>query len=313
VPADIRYPNDLGLLNQARAQTEIIIDKLHKSIKEKAKVKPKTYRNRARKEYLLVAKKRRVNRNERRKAIKKQLQYIRRNLEAIEKMVNEVGLEALSRKHYRLLLVVTEVNRQQSYMYENNENRIDDRIVSLTQPHIRPIVRGKSGTPVEFGAKLSASYVNGYIFMDRISWNNFNESGDLINQVESFKQYTGAYPESVHADKIYRTNLNRSWCKEKGIRLSGVKLGRPPKTISKEAKKQARLDEAIRNCIEGKFGEAKRRFSLNRVMTKLVNTSETAIAISFLVMNLSALLRQFFVFFYIYFKSQHFSPIFMSF
>ena len=104
-------------------------------------------------------------------------------------------------------------------MYENNENRIDDRIVSLTQPHIRPIVRGKSGTPVEFGAKLSASYVNGYIFLDRISWNNFNESGDLINQVESFKQYTGADPESVHADKIYRTKLNRSWCKEKGIRL----------------------------------------------------------------------------------------------
>ncbi len=312
MPADIRYPNDLGLLNQARAQTEIIIDKLHKRIKEKAKVKPKTYRNRARKEYLLVAKKRKVTRNERRKAIKKQLQYIRRNLETIEKIVDEVGLEALSKKHYRLLLIVTEVNRQQSYMYENNENRVDDRIVSLTQPHIRPIVRGKSGTPVEFGAKLSASYVNGYIFLDRISWNNFNESGDLINQVESFKQDTGAYPESVHADKIYRTNLNRSWCKEKGIRLSGAKLGRPPKTISKEAKKQARLDEAVRNCIEGKFGEAKRRFSLNRVMTKLVNTSETAIAISFLVMNLSALLRQFFVFLYTYFKSQHFSPILMS-
>jgi transposase, IS5 family len=64
--------------------------------------------------------------------------------------------------------------------------------------------------------------------------------------------------------------------------------------------------------FEGRFGEAKRRFSLNRVMTKLVNTSEIAIAISFLVMNLSALLRQFFVFFYIDFKSQHFSPIFMQ-
>jgi transposase, IS5 family len=312
VPADIRYPNDLGLLNQAREQTERTIDRLYKGSKEKANKKPRTYRNKARKEYLLVAKKRKVSRNDRRKAIKKQLQYIRRNLETIKKIGNDVGLEALSKRDYRLLLVVTEVNRQQLYMYENNENRIDDRIVSLTQPHIRPIVRGKSGTPVEFGAKLSASYVSGYVFLDRISWNNFNESGDLINQVEEFKQYTGAYPESVHADKIYRTNLNRSWCKEKGIRLSGVKLGRPPKNISKEAKKQARLDEAIRNCIEGKFGEAKRRFSLNRVMTKLTNTSETAIAISFLVMNLSTLLRQFFIFFYVYFKSQHLSAIFTS-
>jgi len=226
-------------------------------------------------------------------------------------MVNEVGLKTLSKKHYRLLLVVTEVNRQQLHMYENNQNRIDDRIVSLTQPHIRPIVRGKAGTPVEFGAKLSASCVNGYVFVDRISWNNFNESGDLINQVEEFKRYTGAYPESVHADKIYRTKANRNWCKERGIRLSGVRLGRPPKTISKEAKRQAQLDESVRNCIEGKFGEAKRRFSLNRVMTKLANTSETAIAISFLAMNLSALLRQFFVFFYMYFKFQHFSPVLM--
>jgi hypothetical protein len=97
----------------------------------------------------------------------------------------------------RLNFMVTEVNRQQSCMYENNENRVDDRIVSLTQPHIRPIVRGKAGTPVEFGAKLSASCWNGYIFLDRISWDNFNESGDLQVQVESFKNYTGAYPESV--------------------------------------------------------------------------------------------------------------------
>lgn len=312
MPADIRYPNDLGLLNQAREQTERTIDKLYKRIEEKVKKKPRTYRNKARKEYLLVAKKRKVTRNDRRKAVKKQLQYIRRNLETIEKIVNEVGLEALSKREYRLSLVVAEVNRQQLYMYESNENRIDDRIVSLTQPHVRPIVRGKSGTPVEFGAKLSASCVSGYVFLDRISWDNFNESGDLINQVEEFKQYTGAYPESVHADKIYRTKLNRSWCKEKGIRLSGVKLGRPPKTISKEAKKQARLDEAVRNCIEGKFGEGKRRFSLDRIMTKLANTSETAIAISFLAMNLSALLRQFFVFFYECFKSQHLPPIFMS-
>jgi transposase, IS5 family len=327
VPADIRYPNDLGLLNQAREQTERTIDRLYKRIEEKAKKKPRTYRNKARKEYLLVAKKRKITRNDRRKAVKKQLQYIRRNLETIEKIVNEVGLEALSRKEYRLSLVVAEVNRQQLYMYESNENRIDDRIVSLTQPHVRPIVRGKSGTPVEFGAKLSASCVSGYVFLDRISWDNFNESGDLINQVEEFKQYTGAYPESVHADKIYRTKLNRSWCKEKGIRLSGVKLGRPPKTISKEAKKQARLDEAVRNCIEGKLrmksrrgflgvrftkhGEGKRRFSLDRIMTKLANTSETAIAISFLVMNLSALLRQFFVFFYEGFKSQHSPAILM--
>lgn len=81
--------------------------------------------------------------------------------------------------------------------------------------------------------------------------------------------------------------------------MSGPALGRPPKNISKETKKQAQLDERDRNCIEGKFGEAKRRYSLDRVMTKLSNTSETAIAITFLVMNLSALLRRIIMTFFV--------------
>ena len=87
--------------------------------------------------------------------------------------------------------------------------------------------------------------------------------------------------------------------------MSGVKLGRPPKTISKLTKRQAQLDERIRSCIEGKFGEAKRRSSLDRVMTKIASTSEVTIAISFLVMNISKLLRQFFVYFYLLFKIKH--------
>lgn len=177
-------------------------------------------------------------------------------------------------------------------MYDKNTHRIDDRIVSIDQPHIRPIVRGKAGKPVEFGAKISASCRDGYVFLDRISWDNYNESGELITQIEAFKEANGCYPESVHADKIYRTRANRAWCKERGIRLSGSPLGRPKKEVDALRKKQAQSDEKIRNQIEGKFGVAKRRFSLDRVMTKLPETSETAIAITFLVMNLSHLLRQ---------------------
>ncbi|BDA68739.1 hypothetical protein CAL7716_029050 [Calothrix sp. PCC 7716] len=172
-------------------------------------------------------------------------------------------------------------------MYENQKQSIDDRIVSLSQPHIRPIVRGKAGKAVEFGAKLSASYFDGYVFLDHISWDNFNESGDLKAQVEAYKNYTGYYPESVHVDKIYRTRENRAWCKERGIIMSGPALGRPKVNVSKEEKKQALESERIRNCIEGKFGQGKRRFSLNRVMAKLPHTSLTVIAITFLVMNIS--------------------------
>jgi hypothetical protein len=200
--------------------------------------------------------------------------------------------QALSKKEENILLIIKKAYKQQVEMYENNENKVENRIVSLTQPHIRPIVRGKAGTPVEFGAKLSASYVNGYVYLYRLSWDNYNESGDFKGQIEEFKRETGYYPKSVHADAIYRTRENRAFCKERGIRLSGPPLGRRPTNISPEKKKEALQDERDRNAIEGKFGQAKRRFSLNRVMAKLPDTSETAIAITFLVINLSALLRQ---------------------
>lgn len=310
-PADIRYPTDLGLLNQARKQAEKIIDILYDGLEDKPSEKPITQRIVAKKEYLKIAKKRRVTKKQRRKAIKKQLRYINRNLGHIERLqTSGAKLEWLNDRQYKMLLVVATVYQQQLSMYENKEQRIDDRIVSLTQPHIRPIIRGKAGTPVEFGAKLSVSYHNGYVFLDRLSWDNFNESGDLKSQVKKFKLATGNYPESVHVDQIYRTKENRAWCQERGIRITGVPLGRPPKFIDKEKKKQAQLDERFRSRIEGKFGEAKRRFSLGRVMTKLSDTSQTAIAITFLVMNLSTLLRQFSAFFCTYLRIHAYFVIF---
>jgi hypothetical protein len=204
---------------------------------------------------------------------------------------------------------VAEVYRQQQWRYDNKTSTIEDRIVSLSQPHIRPIVRGKAGSPVEFGAKLSVSLRDGYVFLDHIDWNNFNESGDFKAQVEAFKEATGVYPESVHVDRIYRTRSNRAFCKERGMRISGPPLGRPPAFVSDDKKRQAKEDERVRNGIEGKFGVSKRRFSLNRVMAKLPHTSQTAIAITFLVMNLSTLLQQVF---YLFLCFQLSSYLFLS-
>lgn len=292
-PGDIKYPTDLEILNQGRKATEQIIDTLYESIKVKSKKKPRTYRNIARKEYLRIVKNRRSTKKEGREAIRKQLKYIERNLVSIQKLILEgATLDSLSKRQRNLLEVVKKVYEQQQQMSENETRSVPQRIVSINQPHIRPIVRGKAGKPTEFGAKLSVSYVDNYMFLDRISWENFNESGDLQEQIEKFKQTYGCYPSSVHADRIYRSKANKDWCKQRGIRLSGIGLGRPPKNISEEEKRQTRIDEAFRNRIEGKFGQAKRRFSLALIKTKLKETSETAIAITFLVVNLSQLLRQ---------------------
>jgi len=144
-PADISYPTDLGLLNGARVHTEKIIDILYKPLKGQIPKKPRTYRNLARIDYLLIAKQRRPTRNKRRQAIKKQLQYIKRNLAHIEQLIDAgASLKDLNKKQYKTRLVLTEVYRQQQWLFDNGKQSIEDRIVSLSQPHIRPIVRGKA-------------------------------------------------------------------------------------------------------------------------------------------------------------------------
>lgn len=296
-PADIRYPTDLGLLHEARKASEAIIDQLCGQVCEPlVSKKPRTYRKLARKAYLAVAKKRKPSAKQRREGIHQQLNYLIRNLGHIDDLIAAgASLTQLSRRSYRLL-VIHEVHRQQRQMYDAKTHRVDNRIVSLTQPHVRPIVRGKAGVPVEFGAKLSVSCVQGCVFLDVLSWDNFNESTHLQQQVEAFHTRFGYYPQSVHADQIYRTRANRNYCKANRIRLSGPPLGRPQAdpTVQAHLKQQAREDEAFRVAIEGKFGQAKRRFSLGRVMAKLAETAQSAIAITFLVLNLERWLRALF-------------------
>lgn len=306
-PADIRYPTDLSLLNEAREKTERIIDTLWENRRATCSIhkKPRTYRKRARKDFVTVVKQQKDRNKNSRKALRKQLCYLKRNLSHIDRLSKEVPLTVLSKFLYRSLLVVSEVYRQQQEMYTCKTHRISDRIVSITQPHVRPIVRGKAGKKVEFGAKISASSCDGYSIVDRISWDAYNENEDLIEQAKRYRKRFGYYPVSIHADKIYRTRDNRRWCKKHKIRLSGPALGRPQKVSdenSREIKRQrvlSRQDEIDRIDIEGRFGHSKRRYGLDRVMAKLTDTSACVIALVFLVMNLEKILRDLFLrFFY---------------
>ena len=294
-PADVTYPTDLKLLNEAREKTEEIIDRMHVPFIG-TRQKPRTYRQKARMDYLALAKQKKPGYRKIRKAIRKQLGYLNRNLKTIGDMASQGLLSNLDKRLYRLLLVSQELYRQQLWMYQNKYHSIEDRIVSLYQPHVRPIVRGKIKNPVEFGAKISISLVDGFSFVDVLSWDAYNESGDLKDQIESYHRRYGYDPEAVLADKIYRTRKNRAYCKERGIRLSGPPLGRPKQiteSTQKELqanKRQQRQDEKDRIAVEGKFGQGKRRFTLDRIMAKLAETSEAVIMVSFIVMNLEKIL-----------------------
>lgn len=178
-PQNITYPTDLKLLNASREKTEEIIDKLYNPALHAIK-KPRTYREEARQRYLLISNKKVRRRKELRKAIGQQLRYVRRNLGNIEKFLNYNDLSPLNRRDVQYLETIRMIYVQQMEMYVGRTHRVTDRIVSLHQPYVRPIVRGKEQANVDFGSKINVSLVNGYSFIDRLSWDAYNEGSYLM-------------------------------------------------------------------------------------------------------------------------------------
>ncbi|OPY59186.1 MAG: Transposase DDE domain protein [Pelotomaculum sp. PtaU1.Bin035] len=305
-PADIRYPTDLSLLNEAREKTEKTIDTLYNQDLGLNK-KPRTYRKHARKDYLKIAKQRKPHAKSIHKAIGKQLGYLRRNLNTIDFLLKCDGHGNLSNRQSSELETIRTLYAQQREMYRTKTHRINDRIVSISQPHVRPIVRGKARAETEFGAKVAISMVDGYAFIDHLSWDSFNESLDLKQAVEDYKQRYGYYPEAVLADQLYRTRENLSFCKEHGIRLSGPPLGRPT-LDSRQEKKIIHQDMKERNAVEGGFGVCKRRYGLARIMARLKETAESVIALQFLVMNLEHRLKASLLSFYMHYLGGFWKP-----
>lgn len=290
----IRYPTDLGLLNEAREISEAIIDTLHPLTGMKKKVR--TYRRKARSDYLALVKQRRPNFKKRRKALGQQLRYLNRNLGHIDVMLDLLPGQGipLTAKQLRQYWIIRHLYDQQKQMFDSRTQRCDDRIVSIHQPHVRPIVRGKQNKAVEFGAKLGVSLTgNGIACVDHLSWDAYHEGHDLPGQVEVYKKRHGYYPEKVLADPLYGTRDNRKFLKEKGIEFAGKPLGRPPKMTSAEEKtnrRQRQQDYRERIPIEGKFGQGKNGYNLNYIRAKTAETSEAWIRSIFLVMNLLVLI-----------------------
>lgn len=276
-PQDIAYPTDLDLLSDARELSEQLIDLLYDPMLHEAK--PRTYREIARKKYLQTAQKKNKSRKIIRKALRTQLGFLRRNIKSIHKLLDAYSTIPLKPKEYKYLLVIQTLYDQQMQMFKTKTHSIEHRIVSIHQPHVRPIVRGKSQAKVEFGAKIHVSIIDGISFLDELSWDAFNEGSHMMNYVEQYHKRFGCYPRELLADQIYCTRENRAALKKYGIKLLAKPLGRPSAV-------HIHVSPGERNPIEGKFGQAKTGYGLNRIKARLKGTSEVWIACIFLVLNL---------------------------
>jgi len=255
---------------------------------------PRTYKKQAYKFFLSFTKGK--NRNKTiRKVLKKLLSYVERDIRYIDVILEELGkhrLEetGLSHKQIEELETIRKLAKQQSEMLVEKKHSVDNRIVSISQPYVRPIVRNKSRSKTEFGAKINIAIINGYATIDTLSWDSFNEGTTLIDTIERYHIKYGYYPEVVLADNIYKTKANKTFCKEHNIRFTGNKTNKEP-ILKEKDKKEYIQDCKDRQVIEGLFGTGKRKFSLNLIMTKRQDTSETSIALEILALNLGKLLR----------------------
>lgn len=291
-PADIRYPTDLSLLNECRENVEKLIDSIWGETK-KTGHKTSYSRKKARKKYLKVAKQRKAKKKVIRQAVAEQLDCVERGLADIEKHLAKMPESSLTARQKSRLDVIRRVAEQQRRHLENPKESIPDRIVSLRQPHVRPIVRGKAGCPVEFGQKLAFSVVEGFTFIDGQSFNSFNEGVTLIDSAKKYYARFGCWPEAILADTIYRNRENLRFCKEHGIRLSGPRLGRPKADELEADREQAYRDSCGRNIVESRNGISKRRYGLDRILAYLSCTAMTEAAFIVLAMNAVHCLRVF--------------------
>ena len=285
-PSYIRYPQDFSLLNEAREKLEGMIDWFYKEYGFDKK--PRTYRRIAHRDYLELAKCKKRTDSKIRATVRKMLAYVKRDLGYLEGYMSE-GYAMTDRKMINTYLVILTLYEQQQYMWDNRVHSVEHRIVSISQPWIRPIVRGKAKAPTEFGAKFEVIIdERGYARMTRISFEAFNESEKLQEALIRYHERTGRWPKRILVDQIYRTRANIAFCKEHGIRISGPKLGRRPKDDKQKQsdKKTVRKDNNDRIGVERFFSLGKRCNGMGLITTRLEETSLTVISLTVLVTNL---------------------------
>lgn len=284
--ADIRYPTDIDLVEDGSRYIDRLLQKVSAI---KGVRKPQNERDRIRTEYLRVIKRKHKGAKLVKNALERMLPLLYRD---ILTLLNLIGVDnetfnRLNCTRKRTLQAVIDMYHQQDHMLREGVHTCPDRIVSIHQPHVRPIVRGKAKAKVEFGAKIGVSTVSGYSFIDHHSWDAYNEASDLITHIDLFEKRFGAKPKRFFGDKIYLNRDNRKELKKDGIEIMGAPLGRPPKNPSPEQTRRVKIGTSLRNEAEAQFGTGKRVYRADNIRAKLPNTADCWTAMCYFVKNLT--------------------------
>lgn len=290
--AEVRYPTDIDLIEDGSRYIDRMTDKVCgiKKIRKPTGIE----RKRIRAIYLNVIKRKHKGAKLIKDAITRMLPLLYRD---ILTLLNLIGVDdetygRFNRTQKRTIQAVIDMYHQQETMLRLGTHSCENRIVSIHQPHVRPIVRGKAKAKVEFGAKIGVSIVNGYSFIDHHSWDAYNEASDLHTHIDKYKERFGCEPKRFFGDKIYLNRDNRKTLKEKGIEIMGRPLGRPPKNPTAEQLERERIGISLRNEAEAQFGTGKRAYRANNIRARLPETAECWTAMCYFVRNLTKFMRE---------------------
>ena len=289
--AEVRYPTDTNLLEDGSRLIDRLLDKFCARHHMR---KPQTHRVEARQAFISCTKKKRKSKKLIDKTRLTQLRCLQADIQIFLDFLGRHAsnlLECFSRHDHKCLQAAFKMFEQQKMMFEEGVRTCADRIISIYQPHLRPIVRGKAKAKVEFGAKTGVSIVNGYTYVDHLSWDAYNESSDLSLQTELYTQRFGILPKEVQADKIYLGKDNRKYIREKHMDCFNHPLGRPPKEQNDVHLEDKRRAIGERNEVEATFGTSKRVYRANDIRAKLDETADTWIGACFFAKNVMKFLR----------------------
>ena len=268
--SEMRYPTDPKLLWEG----------IEKSYETMCELSKRLGIHRPRTKYLDVQKANLVYRKQRKRSKSQTRKMARRLLDLLGKILKEIRrMERETDEAGKLLTVrergdldiITKMYRQQKKHFQSKDCResIPDRIVSISKPYVRPIVRGKEVKNVEFGAKVNNILVDGISFIEKLSFNAFSEGTRLVHCLKMHKRLFGVEAKKIGGDTGYAGTENRDYCKANGIQTSFVKRGRPFSEDKKEKDKvRQELARVRATAMEGSFGTQKEHYDLKRVKAR---------------------------------------------
>ena len=290
--AEVRYPVDINLIETGCRKLSEYMEKICEGL---GITGPRLHYKDARRAYLMLIKQARKKGRMVHDTMALLLGYLYKDMRLM------VDFLAADYRRYDFLhlyeknifTAIIKMYHQQNDMFKKGVHQCPDRIISIFQPHLRPIVRGKAGANVEFGAKIGVSIVRGYNFIDHHSWDAYNESIDLQLHIDKYVERLGYLPATIHADKIYMNKANRAVLKELEIKSYSKPLGRPPKDPP-DPERQAAMARAVgkRNEIGCSFGTGKRVYQANDIRAKLPDTAECWTGMCYFAKNVMKFFRE---------------------